>query len=34
VDLGNWLTGQYTIPGPPVPQDPEDLPPDYDSDGT
>jgi uncharacterized protein len=34
VDLGNWLTGKYSIPGAPIPQEPEDMPPDYNDDGT
>jgi uncharacterized protein len=24
IDLGNWLTGKYAIPGAPLPTEPED----------
>ena len=36
VDLGNWLTGKYVVPGEPLPENTEstDLPAEYHDDGT
>jgi uncharacterized protein len=27
VDLGRWVSDEYSVPGPPLPQDPNDTPP-------